>query len=103
MISSIKIMTLKAQLIKYFKEHSDRWVHKGELLKTEFRSSKGIPFMSDTVATMARKLQRDSIVAVQDDKYNKSIEYKWIPLHLRASYIPVSDRKGTKLFITNDI
>lgn len=92
--------TLKSQLTAYFKNHSDVWTHKGTLTASiEWFNKRGARYLPETVGKALRLLEADHLIAVHPDRYNKSIEYRWIPLHLRERYIPTSARtEKTKIW-----
>lgn len=48
-------------------------------------------YTSQTVGRQLRKLERSKILAGKD--YGKTVQYKFIPEHLRSKYIPKSLRK----------
>lgn len=87
-------MTLRSQLIQSFKDNSFEWIHKGRLLKYSFVSEKGAEYMPSSVDNILRKMQRQHIIAVRHDKNNISVEYKWIPIHLRNHYIPYNNQEN---------
>lgn len=88
--------TLADQLVRFLKEPHE-WVHKGALLRMEWRNAKnGTLYMSETVGRTLRSLEESKIIAVKDDDNGKSVVYKWLPPERRATYIPFSERNGSK-------
>ena len=72
------------------------WVSKGELTKIEWKSEKGTTFLPETVGRKLREAETESKIAVKE--LNASVQYKWIPIKMRSSYIPTSQRTGDRLF-----
>ena len=86
--------TLLNQLVRYlaiqYEKGPGGWVSKGEITRTVWRDKRGIAYLPDTVGRALRSAEESSKIAVKYE--GKNTLYKWLPEHVRGSYIPTSDR-----------
>lgn len=71
------------------------WFAKGTLtadMVWKHQSGKhyGARYLPETVGRALRHLEEGRIIAVKDDGI--SVQYKWLPNHLRQTYIPYTQR-----------
>ncbi len=84
---------LRKQILRFLKG-SKTWRHKGYLLRKKWRGEDGF-FMPSTVGRTLRKLESEGEIAVRDDKYGKSVEYKYLEGKEKEEYTPKSERPET--------
>lgn len=86
--------TLVNQLVAYLFRHYEKgaggWISKGEITRMVWRDKRGIAYLPDTVGRSLRSAEESSKIAVKYE--GKNTLYKWLPHHVRASYIPTSVR-----------
>ena len=87
-------MTLANQLKAWLAQNWE-WHPKGKLTadmvwKHTHGKSYGKRYLPETVGRALRSLEEHSLIAVKD--LGISVQYKWLPLERRASYIPSSQR-----------
>ncbi len=83
-------------LLKLFLQSKEEWVSKGALTadmvwKHPRGKSYGKRYLPETVGRCLRSMEESKIIAVREDGI--SVKYRYVPEHLRAAYIPSSQRK----------
>ena len=83
---------LPLQLVKYLQ--GTDWTPKGELTAIRWvhrtGKSRGHAYLPETVGRALRSLEEDRFIAVKP--CGISVQYKYLPHHRRADYIPSSAR-----------
>lgn len=86
--------TLLNQIVAYLSRQYEKgpggWVSKGEITRLVWRDKRGIAYLPDTVGRDLRRAEELSKIAVKYE--GKNTLYKWLPHHIRGSYIPTSRR-----------
>jgi glutamine synthetase len=86
---------LPKQLREYLFERRATWIPKGDITAENFYhlsgKSRGARYLPETVGRALRSLEEDSIIAVKP--CGISVQYKYLPLEMRADYIPTSIRE----------
>jgi hypothetical protein len=81
--------------IRYWLQTNWTWHAKGKLTadmvwKHKGGKHNGARFLPETVGRALRSLEERRVVAVKQD--GVSVQYKWLPINRRKSYIPFSER-----------
>lgn len=83
----------------YLFERKDEWVPKGDITAVNFYhengKSRGAKYLPETVGRALRTLEEQKIIAVKP--CGISVQYKYLPIERRGTYIPTSARpKGSE-------
>lgn len=89
-----KLSGLPLQVKSFLFERRNDWVPKGDITAVTFYhetgKSRGARYLPETVGRTLRNLEEQHIIAVKP--CGISVQYKYLPLHLRERYIPTSSR-----------
>ena len=84
-------MRLKETLISYLRTKGE-WIPKPQLTDdvTWFHKDGTTRYIGETVGRALRHAEEEGIIAVKD--HGKTVQYKYLPVEKRDSYIPWSKR-----------
>lgn len=85
--------SLKEDLIRYL-AHNLVWHSKGAVTAVAWRYPDGRTYLPETVGRKLREAESESRIAVRENGI--SVEYKFLPVERRSTYIPWSSRTEGK-------
>ena len=92
--------TLADTILKYIADHPKEWHHSAQLERMTFqyhRRDKLVNAKPGTIGRTLRLLEEKRLIAVTYP--NGTAQYRYIPKDWRAKYIPISQRKGEKIWL----
>ena len=83
-------MSAEVEIERYLRDNKDSWFPAAALCRMEFRNDDKTTAAPKSVSRRLQEMQEESVIAVRYVGVKRTSEYRWIPYHLRARYIPSS-------------
>ena len=96
--------SLQQRLISFLQSRYEKgaggWVSKGDITRIAWSDVQGRVYLPETVGRALRLAEESSRIAVR--YHGKNTMYKWLPEHVRGSYITTATREGGSMFRQGD-